>query len=602
MSDLISSPASDVDLPSFETAAVDGVVETPAVLSDEAAPEMAADAVTVDEGDGESFGDIFAEYSKTSNRRTGEEGRQILGTVAAVTEESVLVDIGFKTEGILPLTAMPAGKEPWKVGDALTVQVKGRDEDGYYMLSLFRVAQPKDWSALQKAFVDGANIVGTVVGVVKGGLNVEVGVRAFLPASRSGTRDAAELEKLVGQEIVCRITKLDVVEEDVVLDRRVVTEADALKVKDLRLAEIQDGAIVDGTVRSLAEYGAFVDLGGIDGLLHISDIAWSRVANVSDVLEVGQAITVQVLKVDPETKKISLGLKQLQAHPWDAVASAFTVGEKVRGTVTRTADFGAFVEIAPGVEGLVHLSEMSWSKRINKATQVLNVGDIVDAVILSIGVEERRISLGLKQALGDPWLAAAETIRVGSVVEGPVATITKFGAFVTVAEGVQGLVHISEIVGDRRLNHPSDVLRVGEVVKALVVEVDKDKRQMKLSMKQLVPTGLDEFLEEHKAGDAVTGRVVSVDAGVARVEVGEGIFARCVVPAAAAVVDEPVATGAVDLSAFSSMLKSKWKTGESPVAKKAAAAGLEVGQVRGFVIGAMDVEAKTLELVLQGLN
>ena len=568
-------------------------------------PETGAiDAVDapVEDAEEESFSEMFAEYSKTSDRRTAEDRRQIVGTIAAVTEDSVLVDIGFKTEGILPLTAQPVGKEPWKVGDTLTVSVKGRDADGYYELSLHRVAQPKDWSALQKAFAEGANIVGTVVAAVKGGLQVEVGVRGFLPASRSGTRDAAEMEKLVGQEIVCRITKLDVEEEDVVLDRRVVTEAEALKTKDLRLAEISEGAVVDGIVRSLAEYGAFVDLGGIDGLLHVSDISWGRVANVSDVLEVGQAITVQVLKVDPANKKISLGLKQLQAHPWDAVAATFKVGDKVRGTVTRTADFGAFVEIAPGVEGLVHLSQMSWSKRINKATEVLHVGDVVEAVILEIHPEERRISLGLKQALGDPWVEAAETIRVGSVVEGPVATITKFGAFVTVAEGIQGLLHISEMVADRRLNHPSDVLRVGEVVKALVVEIDKDKRQMKLSMKQLVPTGLDEFLAEHTVGDAVTGRVVSVNAGVARVEVGEGIFARCVVPVAGTTVEEPVAAGAVDLSAFSSMLKSKWKTGDSPVKAKAGKAGLEVGQVRGFVIGEIDAEGKTLELVLEAVK
>jgi small subunit ribosomal protein S1 len=408
------------------------------------------------------------------------------------------------------------------------------------------------------------------------------------------------MEKLVGQEIVCRITKLDVEEEDVVLDRRVVTEEEALKTKDLRLAEIHEGAIVDGTVRSLAEYGAFVELGGIDGLLHISDMAWSRVAKVSDVLEVGQAITVQVLKIDPVSKKISLGLKQLQAHPWDAVAATFAVGDKVRGTVTRTADFGSFVEIAPGVEGLVHLSQMSWSKRIHKATEVLNVGDVVEAVILEMSAEDRKISLGLKQALGDPWVEAGEKIRVGSVVEGPVASLTKFGAFVQVEEGVQGLVHISEIVADRRLNHPSDVLRVGEVVKALVVEIDKDKRQMRLSMKQLVPTGLDEFLAEHKEGDAVTGRVVSVKGGVAEVEVGEGIFARCALPAVEEKAAEPVATGAVDLSAFSSMLKSKWKTGDAPASAKAKASEvLQVGQVRGFVIGKIDVEAKTFELVLE---
>jgi small subunit ribosomal protein S1 len=596
--------------PSPETPAPDTLPDTlaeplpdAAAGADALADEVSGDEAAAEGSETESFSDIFAEYQKHSNRRTGEEGRQILGTVAAVTEDSVLVDIGFKTEGILPLNALPAGREPWQVGDALTVSVKGRDEDGYYLLSLFRVAQPKDWGSLQKAFAEGANIVGTVVAVVKGGLNVEVGVRAFLPASRSGTRDAAELEKLVGQEIVCRITKLDVAEEDVVLDRRVVTEEEALKAKDHRLGEIHEGAVVDGTVRSLAEYGAFVDLGGIDGLLHISDIAWSRVANVSDLLEVGQAITVQVLKIDASSKKVSLGLKQLQPHPWDAVAETFKVGERVRGTVTRTADFGAFVEIAPGVEGLVHLSEMSWSKRIHKATEVLNVGDTVEAVVLSISVEERRMSLGLKQALGDPWVEAAETIRTGSVVEGPVASLTKFGAFVTVAEGVQGLVHISEIVADRRLNHPSDVLRVGEVVKALVVEIDKEKRQLRLSMKQLVPTGIDEFLTEHKPGDAVTGRVVSMEEGVARVEVGEGIFARCVLPVAAAVEVGPVVIGAVDLSAFSSMLKSKWKTGDSPVAKssKKTAEAVAVGQVRGFVIGAMDVEGKSLELVLENL-
>jgi len=603
MSDSSSTSAEEIFVVPSETPLPETLHET---MPDEGAvaAEAAPVAAAVEEEDGESFGDIFAEFSKTSNRRTGEEGRQILGTVAAVTEDSVLVDIGFKTEGILPLTAQPAGREPWKVGDALTVSVKGRDEDGYYMLSLFRVAQPKDWSALQKAFAEGANIVGTVVAAVKGGLQVEVGVRAFLPASRSGTRDAAEMDKLVGQEIVCRITKLDVVEEDVVLDRRVVTEEEALKTKDLRLAEIHEGAIVDGTVRSLADYGAFVDLGGIDGLLHVSDIAWSRVANVSDVLEVGQAIQVQVLKIDPASKKISLGLKQLQAHPWDAVAAAFAVGDKVRGMVTRTADFGAFVEMAPGVEGLVHLSQMSWSKRIHKATEVLNVGDVVEAVILEIGVDERRISLGLKQALGDPWVEASERIRVGSVVEGAVASITKFGAFVQVTEGVQGLVHISEIVADRRLNHPSDVLRVGEVVRAQVLEIDKDKRQMRLSMKQLVPTGLDEFLNEHKVGDAVTGRVVSVENGVAEVEVGEGIIARCVLPKPIeAKVEEPVATGVVDLSAFSSMLKSKWKTGDSPVAAKTKASELlRVGQVRSFVIGMLDVEGKTFDLVFEPLG
>jgi small subunit ribosomal protein S1 len=554
----------------------------------------------------ESFADIFSEFQRTHSRRDGSS--QIRGTVVSVTADSVLVDIGYKSEGILPLTAFATAKEPVKPGDTLQVSVKGRDEDGYYSLSLFKTAIPKDWTSLERAFEQKSTIVGTVTGVVKGGLYVDVGIRAFLPASRSGARDAAEMEKLIGQEIRVRITKLDVTDEDLVVDRRVVTKEETLESKARRHAEIEEGAIVDGTVRSLADYGAFIDLGGVDGLLHISDIAWSRVNNVADVLTVGQQLEVKVLKVDPETRKISLGLKQLQAHPWDAVAGKFTLGDRVRGVVTRTTDFGAFVELEPGVEGLVHLSEMSYTKRILKAAEVVKTGDVVDAVILAIDVPARRISLGLKQALGDPWVEAAKRLTPGAVTEGPVASITKFGAFIEVSEGVQGLVHISEIVPDRRLNHPSDVLRVGQVVKVLVLELDKEKRQLKLSMKQLIPTSLDEFIAEHKAGDAVTGRVVSVENGIAQVELGEGIFCSCKLPEIAAPVaaaaPEPAGSGKVDLSAFSSMLKTKWKTGsagtESTAGKPAtsAAGPAQPGQVRNFRIAQIDPTVKRISLEL----
>ena len=547
----------------------------------------------------ESFADIFSEYQRTSSRRDGSS--QIRGSVVAITADSVLVDIGYKSEGILPLTAFASAKEPLKVGDSLQVSVKGRDQDGYYELSLFKTAQPKDWTSLEKAFAEKSTIVGTVSAVIKGGLHVDVGVRAFLPASRSGTRDAAELEKLIGQEIRVRITKLDVADEDVVVDRRVVNEEEALESKARRYAEVEEGAVVDGTVRSIAEYGAFIDLGGVDGLLHISDISWSRVANVADILTVGQQLEVKILKIDPETHKISLGLKQLQAHPWDEVPEKFAVGDRVHGVVTRITDFGAFVEIKPGVEGLVHLSEMSWSKRIHKATEVVKVGDVVDALILSISVPERRMSLGLKQALGDPWVEAAARIAPGSIVEGPVASITKFGAFIEVAEGIQGLVHISEIVPDRRLNHPSDVLHAGQVVRALVLEIDKDKRQLKLSMKQLIPTGLDEFLAEHKTGDTVTGRVASVDNGVAQVELGEGILCPCPLPIAAKAPETPPEApkpASVDLSALSSMLKSKWKTGgdSKSAITKASGEVIGAGQVRNFRITHLDAASKQITL------
>jgi small subunit ribosomal protein S1 len=550
----------------------------------------------------ESFADIFSEFQRTHSRRDGSS--QIRGTVVAVTPDSVLVDIGFKSEGILPLTAFAAAKEPPKPGDALQVSVKGRDEDGYYQLSLFRTAIPKDWTSLERAFAEKSTIVGTVTGVVKGGLHVDVGVRAFLPASRSGTRDAAEMEKLIGEEIRVRITKLDVQDEDVVVDRRVVTEEEALEGKARRYAEVQEGAVLDGTVRTIMEYGAFVDLGGVDGLLHISDIAWSRVANVADVLTVGQQLEVKVLKIDPETRRIALGLKQLQTHPWDAVAEKYHAGDRVRGVVTRIAEFGAFVELEPGVEGLVHLSEMSWSKRIHKATEVVNLGDVIDAVILAIGIPERRISLGLKQALGDPWVEAAARLSPGSVVEGPVASITKFGAFVQVSEGVEGLVHISEIAADRRLNHPSDLLRVGQVVRALVLDLDKEKRQLRLSIKQLIPTSLDEFLAEHKVGDTITGRVASIENGIAQIELGEGIRCICKLPTETTAPPKPVQdkpAGKVDLSAFSSMLKTKWKTGSSAVESKSNAKGLEpasAGQVRSFRIFAIDTESKRISLEL----
>ena len=289
----------------------------------------------------------------------------------AVTADSVLLDIGYKSEGILPLAEFESKGEDVKPGDKLLVSVKGRDPDGYYELSRSKISRPKDWSALEKAFAAKATIVGTVTGVVKGGLSVDVGVRAFMPASRSGARDAAELEKLVGQEIRCRITKLDVTEEDVVVDRRALAEEEERAGKERRYAEVKEGDTVNGTVRSLTDYGAFVDLGGVDGLLHVSDISWSRVNKPEDVLTVGQEIEAKVLKVDTEKQRISLGMKQLLPHPWDSVPEKYKSGDRVRGTVSRVADFGAFVELEPGVEGLVHISEMSWAKKVRTPSDLV---------------------------------------------------------------------------------------------------------------------------------------------------------------------------------------------------------------------------------------
>jgi small subunit ribosomal protein S1 len=541
----------------------------------------------------ESFGDILTQFTKSNSRRT-EGSRQLQATVIAVNAEAVFFDIGYKSEGLLPLAALQG--ETLKPGDKALVTVKGRDLDGYYELSLFKVERPMDWSALEKAFADKTTVLGTVTGVIKGGFSVDVGVRAFMPASRSGVRDAADMEKLVGEEVRCRIIKLDVTDEDVVVDRRAVAEEEERSAKDKFYSQIKEGETVGGTIRSLTDYGAFVDLGGMDALLHVSDIAWGRVNKPSDVLSVGQSVEVKVLKVgsDADKRRISVGLKQLQPHPWDAVAAKFVAGDRVRGTVTRLMEFGAFVELEPGIEGLIHISEMSWSKgKIRKASDVVKPGETVEAVILQVNAPERRISLGLKQALGDPWADIAQRFQVGSAVEGPITNLTKFGAFVQLSEGIEGMVHVSDISAEKRINQPADVLRVGQVVKAQVLGIDLDKRQMRLGMKQLVPTGLDEYIAEHNEGDVVTGRLMDESGGNARVELGEGIHATCKVTAAAPTKPEPPKESKADLSSLTSMLQARWKSGasESPKAEP-----VRTGQVRSFRIVNLDRAAKRIHL------
>jgi small subunit ribosomal protein S1 len=549
----------------------------------------------VDNSD-ESFNDLLSQYEKSHARLAEDGAKQLEGTVVAVTAGSVLLDIGFKCEGILPLTAFQSASETVNPGDKLLVSVKGRDPDGYYELSRSKIWRPKDWSALERAFAEKATIVGTVTGVVKGGLSVDVGVRAFMPASRSGVRDAAEMEKLVGQEIRCRITKLDVTGEDVVVDRRALAEEEARSERGRRYAEIQEGETVHGTVRSLTEYGAFVDLGGLDGLLHVSDIAWSRINRAEDVLTVGQEVEAKVLKIDSGKQRISLGMKQLQPHPWDSVPEKYKTGDRVRGAVTRIADFGAFVELEPGVEGLVHISEMSWARKVRTPGDLVKPGEIVEAIILGISPGERRVSLGLKQALGDPWADVAQKFPVGSAIEGTVTSLPRFGAFVQLSEGVEGLVHISEISAEKRINHPQEVLKVGQRVKAQVLAVDLEKRVIRLSMKQLVPTSLDEYLSEHKEGDLVTGRLAEVTSGTARVELGEGVFAVCPLATEVTTKIETNADSKTDLSALSSMLSARWKGGFSAAPSSPAAA--RAGQIRSFRITRLNPETKQIELRL----
>jgi len=548
----------------------------------------------------ESFVDLLSQYEKSHSRKTEDGGRQLIGTVIAISIDSIFLDIGFKSEGILPLTAQVAG-ETIQPGDQLPVSVKGRDAEGYYQLSRARVERPKDWAALEKAFADKATIVGTVTGVIKGGLSVDVGVRAFMPASRSGVRDAVEMAKMVEQEILCRIIKLDVAEEDVVVDRRVVAEEEERSAADRRYSEMKEGDTVTATVRSLMDYGAFVDMGGVDALLHVGEISWSRIDKPADVLSVGQPIEAKIIKIanDGGKRRISVSMKQLLAHPWDAVAGKYQVGERVRGTVTRVAEFGAFVELEPGIEGLIHVSEMSWGKKMRSASTLVKQGEIVDAVILGISPAERRMSLGLKQTLGDPWAEAAQRYAAGTVVEGPVVSIMKFGAFVQLAEGVEGLIHISEMSAEKRINHPQEVVKVGQLVKAQVLAIDTEKRQLRLSMKQLVHSGLDEYIAEHKQGDLVSGRLVEVGEGSARVELGEGVVGTCRMKEAGSVDQsnpEAKSSGKADLSSLGSMLQARWK-GNTPAADAKPEAA-RAGQMRKFRIVQLDSDAKKIELEL----
>ncbi len=558
-------------------------------------PEVLGAPEAIDDST-ESFGSLLSQFEKTHADRSKTEAAQKDGIVVSISSESVFLDIGFKVEGVLPRSAFDNNADGISLGERFPVSVKGRNEEGYYTLSRLKVAQPTDWSSLEEAYAQKTAVVGTVTGVVKGGLTVDVGVRAFMPASRSGTRDSAELEKLVGQEITCRISKLNAAEEDVVVDRRVILEEQTRQLEQKRYSEVSEGDIVAGQVRSFTSYGAFVDLGGVDGLLHVSDIAWSRVGSPEEVLAVGQQLQVKILKVDADSRRISLGLKQLQPEPWDSAADRYQLGQRVSGTVKRLTDFGAFIEIEAGIEGLIHVSEMSWVNKVRKPSDLLKLDEAVEAVVLSISPAERRLSLGLKQALGDPWTVVPQKYPAGSVIEGPVVRLTKFGAFVQLAEGIEGLVHISEISSEKRINHPQDVLKAGQIVKAQILAIDIEKRQIKLSMKQLIPTGLDEYLGEHSVGDVVSGRLIEQTADNAIVELGEGIRAICVVSAKTEAVASSQSEAEVDLSVLSSMLNARWK-GETK-ASNSQAEPLNVGQVRNFKIVTIDRDTKQIALEL----
>jgi len=422
-----------------------------------------------------------------------------------------------------------------------------------------------------------------------------VGVRAFMPASRSGAREQADMEKLIGQQIECRITKLDTTSEDVVVDRRVVLEEREKQAKLEAFDRIHEGDVVRGTVRTLMDFGAFVDIGGVDGLLHVSDMSYARNLKPSDMVSAGQELDVKVLKIARDTKKIALGLKQLAPDPWMHAAEKYPQGSRVKGKIARVADFGAFVELEPGVEGLIHVSEMSWSKKNVRAQDIVKMGDMVEAVVLTLNPADKRIGLGLKQALGDPWEEALKKFAVGAVAEGPVTSLAKFGAFIDLGDGIEGMIHIGDISHEKRLNHPNEVLKIGEKVKAQVLEADKDRRRLRLGIKQLQPTSIDEYIAERKPGETVTGRLAEVAGNRAKVDLGDGVFGVCKLAAQPAKAEEEKSSPAADVSTLSAMLAAKWKSGG---AEKVDDQTPKAGQIRTFRIASLDAASKRIELDL----
>jgi small subunit ribosomal protein S1 len=551
----------------------------------------------------QSFAEILNEFESQSRagkkstarpskgkgpRKSSRQGLQ--GTVVGLYGDFVVIDYGAKSEGVIPSADLrdKEGNLTVKRGDTFDVAITGYNNEGMATLSRIAGPRPRDWDELSRAFKEKGIVAGRVTAMVKGGFTVDVGARAFLPASRSGIREAAEMEALVGQEIRCRIIKLDVDEEDLVVDRRSVLEEEASQVRQNTIAALEEGAVVRGTVRSLAPYGAFIDIGGVDGLLHVSDISWARVTDPSTELAVGDTLDLKVLKVDKQAGKISLGLKQMTPDPWQDAVARLNPGDRVTGEVTRLTDFGAFVEVLPGVEGLIHVSEMSWTRRVQRAGDVLKKGERVEAVVLK--VEAGRLSLGLKQVLGNPWDTIKDRYPVGKIIEGKVTRLAKFGAFVELEEGIDGLIHLSEFTSERRIQNPSEIVKVDQVVRAVVIAVDVENRRLKLSMKQLEATPADQFAEDAAVGDRVTGRVIHVRGNKVTVQLAEGVEGTCVIQ------DTPVSSTATAGGSLAEQLAAAWKGGIKPPSSGGAEPYRE-GQLRSFTIKSIDAAAKKIELI-----
>lgn len=492
---------------------------------------------------GDEYEQLLDDYSHFA---APAEGEILAGHILKVTDKEVIVDFGYKSEGIVPIAEfqLPDGSVTVRPGDSIDVMVDRHAPhvEGYITLSHEKAVRLRSWDTLEKAFQESLPILGRVIGRIKGGLLVDVGAKAFMPGSQVDVRPVHNLDSLIGTDIPVRIVKLNRRRGNVVVSRKLAVEEDLAQRKEAALDVLTEGAVVTGVVKNLTDYGAFIDLGGIDGLLHVSDMSYGRVGHPAELLHVGDQITVRVLKFDKDKERISLGLKQLHSDPWDSVVERYPIGLRVIGRVVSITDYGAFVELEPGVEGLIHITEMTWSRRLKHPSKVVKAGDNVEVVVLDVKPEEKRVSLGIKQLEADPWTTVEERYSIGSVVEGRVRKLTDFGAFIEIEEGIDGLVHISDLSWTKRIKHPSEMLKKGQMVQAVILNIDAHNRRLSLGIKQLQPDAWETFFRSHQVGDILRGKVCRASNFGVFVELAPGVEGLChnsEIPGSAAKRDEP---------------------------------------------------------------
>ncbi len=454
------------------------------------------------------------------------EGEIVTGRVIEIQGDTIVVDVGYKSEGLIPAAEFRDrdGTVSVAVGDEVEVLLeKTEDQEGHVLLSRQKAERMRRWNEVERSYKEGAVIKGRVVDRIKGGLTVDVGLRAFLPGSLVDIKPVKNLESLKGHELEFKVISLDRRRNNIVLSRKAVLEKEFAKKKAETLRNLREGAVIQGVVKNITDYGVFIDLGGIDGLLHITDISWGRVNHPSEHFSVGDEVEIVVLKFDPETERVSLGYKQRTEDPWTLVDKKYPIGSRIEGKVVSLVDYGAFVEIEEGVEGLIHVSEMSWTKKVVNPAKILNVADEVQAIVSELDMGQRRISLSLRQTERNPWEELADSFPVGSIVEGKVRNLTEFGAFVEITEGIDGLIHVSDMSWTKRVKHPSEILQKGETVKARITNIDVSNQRVSLSIKEFMPNEWQDFVDSHHVGDIVEGRVVNVTDFGLFVDIYEGL-------------------------------------------------------------------------------